>query len=378
MPFENWDTGEELFKDLDKEHDLLDRDLRPFIEECDQMQAIQVMTGVDDAWGGFAAQYMDRMRDEYGKTALWVWGSESGDKVEKVSYLFIQESKIHHLLEVNNTNAQNKQLLRSTNVARSISGIVDQATIYVPLISPPSKQPPYVTIDQKSLWHTEGLLSTALETMTLPSRLKATNSVRSDTLDDIAAALNVNGNQRIAQLQMAIRDPALHFDNKDSAEYAKEDFRIHGRIGDTEDEDEDATAKPAVLDLDMSFAAVSSVSSARRQYVRKSHVFGQVETARGSVQVLRDEEAEQKSRQKQRFSGGPVLQRFVSWRMRACTTDPFHKISSSGTTSQSRTKTYNMNKQILHEPRISTGGDISRDLLETKRGHCERKAADCS
>ena len=31
MPFEDWNVGEELFKDLDKEHDLLDRDSLPSI-----------------------------------------------------------------------------------------------------------------------------------------------------------------------------------------------------------------------------------------------------------------------------------------------------------------------------------------------------------
>jgi hypothetical protein len=80
MPFENWSVGDELFNSLDKEHDILDRDLRPFVEEADQMQGIQVMAGVDDAWGGFAARYMDRLRDEYGKTAVWVWGVEDSIK----------------------------------------------------------------------------------------------------------------------------------------------------------------------------------------------------------------------------------------------------------------------------------------------------------
>lgn len=76
MPFETWDVGEDLFGSLDKEHDLLDRDLRPFVEEADQLQGIQMLTGIDDAWGGFAARYIDRIRDEYGKTALCVLGSE--------------------------------------------------------------------------------------------------------------------------------------------------------------------------------------------------------------------------------------------------------------------------------------------------------------
>lgn len=76
VPFERWDTGEELFTSLDKEHDLLDRDVRSFAEEADQLQGLQIFTSVDDAWGGFAASYVDRLRDEYGKTAIWVWGLE--------------------------------------------------------------------------------------------------------------------------------------------------------------------------------------------------------------------------------------------------------------------------------------------------------------
>jgi hypothetical protein len=88
MPFENWDAGEELFSSLDKEHDLLDRDLRPFAEEADQMQGIQLLAGIDDAWGGFAARYMDRLRDEYGKTAVWVWGLEDDVKtIPRVCHL---------------------------------------------------------------------------------------------------------------------------------------------------------------------------------------------------------------------------------------------------------------------------------------------------
>lgn len=88
MPFDNWDVGEDLFKSLDKEHDLLDRDLRPFVEEADHMQGIQIFAGIDDAWGGFAARYVDRLKDEYGKTAKWFWGVEDESKIaSRVRYL---------------------------------------------------------------------------------------------------------------------------------------------------------------------------------------------------------------------------------------------------------------------------------------------------
>lgn len=76
MPFEKWDSGNELFMNLDREEDLLDRDLRPWAEECDQMQGVQIWTGADDAWGGFAAKYAERVRDEFGKMGVWVWGIE--------------------------------------------------------------------------------------------------------------------------------------------------------------------------------------------------------------------------------------------------------------------------------------------------------------
>lgn len=84
MPFENWNVGQDLFQTLDKESDLLDRDVRPFAEECDQLQGLQVFTGTDDAWGGFSATYIDSLRDEYGKASIWVWGLEDGQKASRV------------------------------------------------------------------------------------------------------------------------------------------------------------------------------------------------------------------------------------------------------------------------------------------------------
>ena len=85
MPFERWSVGEDLFNSLDKEHDLLDRDLRPFAEESDHLQGLQLIASVDDAWGGFAARYMDRIRDEFSKTTIWVWGLEESRRVPKAS-----------------------------------------------------------------------------------------------------------------------------------------------------------------------------------------------------------------------------------------------------------------------------------------------------
>ena len=44
------------------------------MEECDGLQGLQIVTGVDDAWGGWAARWTERLRDEFGKLGIWVWG----------------------------------------------------------------------------------------------------------------------------------------------------------------------------------------------------------------------------------------------------------------------------------------------------------------
>ena len=76
-PFERHEMGTELFETLDKEHEIVDRDFRPFVEECDRMQGIQTFATLDDAWGGFASKYLDALRDEYPKSCIWLWGLSS-------------------------------------------------------------------------------------------------------------------------------------------------------------------------------------------------------------------------------------------------------------------------------------------------------------
>ena len=79
--FDRWTVGEELFEQIDRDVDILDRDLRLWAEECDNLRGIQVFGSCDDAWGGFGARYAERIRDEYGKIALWMWGIEGWQEV---------------------------------------------------------------------------------------------------------------------------------------------------------------------------------------------------------------------------------------------------------------------------------------------------------
>ena len=82
-PFDRHETGKELFQTLNAEHDLLDRDFRAFAEECDSLQGVNVISSVDDGWGGFASSYVEELRDEYGKLPVFVWGMEKTDRVAR-------------------------------------------------------------------------------------------------------------------------------------------------------------------------------------------------------------------------------------------------------------------------------------------------------
>ncbi|KAL0640182.1 mtDNA inheritance, partitioning of the mitochondrial organelle [Maublancomyces gigas] len=182
VPFKGFGLGRDLFHQLDKEHDLLDRDFRLFAEECDQMQGVQIIMSTDDAWGGFGSEYVAALRDEYSKIAIVTWGLESGDKVPR-----------------------EQDIKRTVDLAYSLSGIVPLTSLYIPLRSPLPRLPSYVTMDSTSKWHAMGLLSVAMETCTLPTRIRDNDSTGFlGRFDDMVTLLNVSGNQKIANLAMSI------------------------------------------------------------------------------------------------------------------------------------------------------------------------------
>lgn len=78
--------------------------------------------------------------------------------------------------------------------------------MYIPL-SLPAKLPTYAHVNSSFEWETSALLSMALETATLPSRLR-TEAYGRASLGDMSALLNTNGDQRISQLQCHVVDPS--------------------------------------------------------------------------------------------------------------------------------------------------------------------------
>lgn len=188
---------------------------------------------------------------------------------------------------------------------------------------PLNNLPAYVKLDQNSPWHVSALISTALESMTLPSRLKSKNGTQ-ETLDELAAALNVNGNQNIAKLQMSIGSTSRLAQQNDhgwSGMPATPGQNVDARMPSQErwGDNVEISDRAASSTLDMDF---SSSNEPKPQWGRSKakilHVFGEVESFRGHKEELLDKNAEEdehgidgRERARRRASGLPIVHRLV-------------------------------------------------------------------
>lgn len=274
MPFEKWQTGEELFSNLDREYDLLDRDLRPFLEECDQLQALQIFTSIDDAWGGFSARYLERLSDELGKGYRWVFGLNDGKQ-----------------------SVRERQFLQAANLAQTIYAVDSTASLHISVTSLPASLPGYVTINGSSPWHTSALGAIAVESITLPSRLRTSELGRA-TFDQLEATLNNDGHRRIVTAAMSLDDPVHLQDQLD--ENTIRDARMTNGI------DEDYVEEHHKLDINMFPNMRSLTTASGSRLARRAHLFSKIESLRG--QWRSDAEVEQAhERARDPFASGPRI-----------------------------------------------------------------------
>ena len=273
MPFEKWQTGEDLFSSLDREHDLLDRDIRPFLEECDQIQCLQVVSSIDDAWGGFTARYLERISDELGKGCRWVFG-------------------------LNDTapTARERRMLRAANMAQSLYSLNTSASVLVPLSSSLTTLPSYISFDATSPWHSAALQAVLVESITLPTRLRSSESTRA-TFDQLETTLNNDGNRRIAAGGMSVDDPE-HLESE-SGSSAQHDTRMTNGITNGHD-----TFNEAALDIDLFPDMRRLMSEGGRRLGRTVHTFSKTESLRGPWRSLTEIESSNED-SRDPFVGGP-------------------------------------------------------------------------
>jgi hypothetical protein len=172
-------------------------------------------------------------------------------------------------------NKQDKQILQVANVAQSIYQISSQASMYIPLTTLPDALPSYINLNASSKWHTSALQLLAMESMTLPTRLRSGQQGRS-SFADIETLLNNDGNRRVAQLNMSIKDPA-DLDGEENGHAAQHDSRMNGYTNGNHSHD-DAETKD--LDIDMQ-PKTANLTGERGPSKSGTHVFSQLQSLRG-------------------------------------------------------------------------------------------------
>ncbi|KAF7724188.1 mtDNA inheritance, partitioning of the mitochondrial organelle [Apophysomyces ossiformis] len=181
--FDLYPAGREAFQENEKEMDTMDENFRFFAEECDQLQGFQLLTGIDDAFAGFATGLIDALRAEYPKTPIITYG----------------------LSDNNNTVSSHLATRRIINRAVGLAQLSEASSLYVPLYTPQSFRvnQPLVYPNEALLYHTSAILSAAIETASLPYRMKK----KAWSLADGIAQLNGQGNTNLAMLATAFPLP---------------------------------------------------------------------------------------------------------------------------------------------------------------------------
>jgi hypothetical protein len=76
-------------------------------------------------------------------------------------------------------------------------------------VTQPARTPSYLSLDYKSKWHTSALQAAALETISLPSRLRSTTQNRSLLADTEQLFTATSAHRKILQAELSIRNEAL-------------------------------------------------------------------------------------------------------------------------------------------------------------------------
>ena len=204
-------------------------------------------------------------------------------------------------------------MLRTVNAAKSMYEVSMQASMYIPLSIPSLRLPSYLDLDRGSIWHTSALLSMALESITLPSRLRPDGGKRG-LLDDMEAALNVNGNQRIGKVQMSLPDPLVPKGQQRVAGETEDD-RTRGPNTQGLFHEDAFLASAASLDMDFFYGAAPTSRGFHAHSEKKDHVFGQVEIMRGNTGPTHEQDdghADGNTRKRRRYASLPILEKLVS------------------------------------------------------------------
>ncbi|KAI1318186.1 mtDNA inheritance, partitioning of the mitochondrial organelle [Mortierella claussenii] len=189
MPFDVFSYGRAAYIETEKEQESYDENLRALAEECDQMQGFQVMADVLDGWGGFAASYLEQLREDYPKSTV-------------VTYALSDE-------QMGRRSTTRERQTLAVNEVLATTKLSELSSLYVPIHAPTRAKlathgwSKNLRLDTSSRFHTSAFISAGIDSALLPCRLRR-NSV---LMSDLVGSLNWRGITNLASLSVGLPFP---------------------------------------------------------------------------------------------------------------------------------------------------------------------------
>jgi len=174
-----------------------------------------------------------------------------------------------------------------------------QASSFVRLSTLPSPVPNYLNVDQYSDWLNTGLVCSALETSTLPTRLTRSTG-RHASLSLLEDILNTNGNQNIFELQLSLNDEADdHVQNGGTNGTAV--LGVGGRSTNAQQAEDEPAPEARAFDINFTSSHTQSEKSS-------GHTFGQVESRRSDTITASAGSLSPEERMRRRYNEETVVE----------------------------------------------------------------------
>ncbi|KAG2044252.1 Misato segment II tubulin-like domain-containing protein [Suillus americanus] len=179
-----WSVGQDLFRRYNEDTELMEGAFRLLVENCDNFQGLQMMHDTS-TFGGFSHAFLTSFRDEFLKAST-------------LNFSFLSGADPNHA-GIDNVSECTFTIVNDALCLQSLHQLSD---ITFPILNPSrwstleSNLSQVLAYDKNSLYHTSAVISSLVETATLPLRLKGSR----EDIAMIADHLNWRKCSRLGQL----------------------------------------------------------------------------------------------------------------------------------------------------------------------------------
>lgn len=183
--FDTYEQGYAVAQAMERDHAIVDENVRWLAEDSDLMQAFQVTSSASDAFSGVNGAYLAWLADEYPKTERVVFHVASRAPMD------------------DSERSQRLRKVYAMNQVFSLASSLDLATLQVPL-GTDAAQSEHVHYDADDQYERSAVMATYMETATLSTRLRELES-----WGRIVSQLNWRKDTKLAQLGGVFPTPLL-------------------------------------------------------------------------------------------------------------------------------------------------------------------------